>query len=75
MYSSFDNHSDRSLLLDIERRFPAAVLDQLRARGHKLEVGGDWSNPTAPTMIEYNPATAVMSAGADVRGHRYALAW
>jgi gamma-glutamyltranspeptidase/glutathione hydrolase len=75
MYSSFDNHGDQPLTLDVEKRFEEAVLAGLRARGHKLQVGGDWSNPTAPTMIEYDPATGVISGGADVRGHRYALAW
>lgn len=75
MYSSFDDHADQPLTLDIEKRFEESVLDELRARGHKLKVGGDWSNPTAPTMVEYNPATHVISAGADVRGYRYALAW
>jgi gamma-glutamyltranspeptidase/glutathione hydrolase len=75
MYSTFDDHSDRPLLLDVEKRIPPAVLDQLRARGHKLEPGSDWSNPTAATMVEYNPSSGVISGGADVRGHRYALAW
>jgi gamma-glutamyltranspeptidase / glutathione hydrolase len=75
MYSSFDDHSDQPLTLDVEKRFEQAVLDQLRARGHKLVVGGDWSNPTAPTMVEYNPATGVIRAGADIRGYRYALGW
>jgi gamma-glutamyltranspeptidase/glutathione hydrolase len=75
MYSTFDAHEDRPLTLDVEKRFEPAVLDQLRARGHKLLVGGDWSNPTAPTMVEFNPTTGVISAGADVRGYRYALAW
>ena len=75
MYSTFDTHADQPLTLDIEKRFEQTVLDELRARGHKLRVGGDWSNGTAPTMVEFNPATGVISAGADVRGHRYALAW
>jgi gamma-glutamyltranspeptidase/glutathione hydrolase len=75
MYSTFDNHADRPLTLEVEKRFEPAVLDALRARGHKLVVGGDWSNPTAPTMVEYDSATGVISAGADVRGLRYALAW
>jgi gamma-glutamyltranspeptidase/glutathione hydrolase len=75
MYSSFDNHGDQPLTLDVEKRFEEAVLAALRARGHKLQVGGDWSNPTAPTMIEFDPASGVIAAGADVRGHRYALAW
>jgi gamma-glutamyltranspeptidase/glutathione hydrolase len=75
MYSSFDNHGDQPLTLDVEKRFEEAVLAALRARGHKLQVGGDWSNPTSPTLIEYDPATGVIAGGADVRGHRYALAW
>ncbi len=75
MYSTFDAHDDHPLTLDVEKRFEQAVLDELRARGHKLLVGGDWSNPTAPTMVEYNSTTGVISAGADVRGYRYALAW
>jgi gamma-glutamyltranspeptidase/glutathione hydrolase len=75
MYSTFDAHEDRPLTLDIEKRFEQAVLDELRARGHKLLVEGDWSNPTAPTMVEYNSTTRVIAAGADVRGLRYALAW
>ncbi len=75
MYSSFDDHRDRPLALDLEKRIAQAVLDQLQARGHRLVMGGDWSNPTAPTMVEYDAATGVITAGADVRGHRYALAW
>ena len=75
MYSSFDDHSDHPLELQVERRIPSQVLDQLRARGHKLIVQGDWGNATAPTMIEFDPVTGVIAAGADVRGHRYALAW
>jgi len=75
MYSTFDAHADQPLTLDIEKRFDQAVLGELGARGHKLRVGADWSNPTAPTMVEFNPTTGVISAGADVRGHRYALAW
>jgi len=66
MYSTFDTHADQPLTLDIEKRFEQPVLDELRARGHKLLVGGDWSNGTAPTMVEYNSTTHVISAGADV---------
>jgi gamma-glutamyltranspeptidase/glutathione hydrolase len=75
MFSTFDNHGDQPLALAVEKRFEPAVLDALRARGHQLLVGGDWSNPTAATLIEYNPATGVIAGGADVRGYRYALAW
>jgi gamma-glutamyltranspeptidase/glutathione hydrolase len=75
MYSSFDDHSDQPLALEIENRVPEPVLEQLRAWGHKLAVQGGWENPTAPTMVQYDARSGVIRAGADARGHRYALAW
>jgi gamma-glutamyltranspeptidase/glutathione hydrolase len=75
MYSTFDDHRDQPLVLDVETRISEPVLKALRERGHKLVMQGEWGNPTAPTMVEYDPATGVIEAGADVRGHRYALAW
>lgn len=75
MYGSFDDHSDQPLVLQIENRIPDPVVEQLRARSHKVNVQGPWSNTTAPTMVQFDPATGVIRAGADVRGLRYALAW
>jgi len=75
MYSSFDDHSDKPLVLEIEKRIPEAVCEQLRARGHKLVVQEDWGNPCNPTIVEYDAAKGVIKGGADVRGHRYAVAW
>jgi gamma-glutamyltranspeptidase/glutathione hydrolase len=75
MYSSFDDHSDKPLVLEVEKRIPAEVLRQLRARGHKLVVQGEWGNSCAPTIVEYDANARVIKAGADVRGHRYALGW
>ena len=75
MYSSFDDHSDQPLVLDVEDRIPAATIEQLRQMGHKPKVEGPWSNPTSPTMIEFDTATGVVIGGADVRGHRYAIGW
>jgi gamma-glutamyltranspeptidase/glutathione hydrolase len=75
IYSSFDDHRDQPLALDVETRISEAVLRALRERGHVLVMQSEWGNSTAPTMVEYDPATGVSTAGADVRGHRYALAW
>jgi gamma-glutamyltranspeptidase / glutathione hydrolase len=75
MYSSFDDHGDMPLTLQVERRLGEQTLNALRERGHKLDVQGDWDNPTSPTVIEFDPRTGVMRAGADVRGYRYAIAW
>jgi gamma-glutamyltranspeptidase/glutathione hydrolase len=75
MYSSFDDHGDQPLALAVEKRISETVVDELRRRGHKISVQGEWGNPCAPTIVEYNPTTTTITAGADVRGHRYALAW
>jgi gamma-glutamyltranspeptidase/glutathione hydrolase len=75
MYSTFDDHRDQPLALDVETRIGEAALKVLRERGHKLVMQGEWGNPTASTMVEYDLARGVITAGADVRGHRYALAW
>lgn len=75
MYSSFDDHSDQPLKLLVEDRIPAKTIDELKTLGHVPVVEGPWSNPTAPTMIEFDPETGVIKAGADVRGHRYAIGW
>jgi gamma-glutamyltranspeptidase/glutathione hydrolase len=75
MYSSFDDHSDKPLMLEVEKRIPEKVLDALRVRGHKLIVQNDWGNPTAPTMVEFDGPAGVIKGGADIRGHRYALGW
>ena len=75
MYSSFDDHRDQPLALGVETRISEAVLKALRERGHVLVMQGEWGNPTAPTLVEYDPVAGVSRAGADVRGHRYALGW
>ena len=75
MYSSFDDHSDNPLGLQLESRFAESTLDDLGARGHELILQGDWQNPSSPAMIEYDAANGVIKAGADVRGHRWAAGW
>ena len=60
MYGSFDDHSDQPLVMQVENRIPQNVVEQLRARGHKVIVKGEWSNPTAPTMLQYDPASHVI---------------
>ena len=75
MYSSFDDHGDNPLGLQMESRFPESTMEGLRRLGHKLIMQGDWQNPSSPTMIEYDAANGVIKAGADVRGHRWAAGW
>ena len=75
MYSSFDAHQDSPLVLGVEKRIPQSVQEELRKRGHKVVVQGEWGNSCAPTMVEFDPQNGVIKGGADVRGYRYALAW
>jgi gamma-glutamyltranspeptidase/glutathione hydrolase len=75
MYSSFDAHEDRPLVLGLEKRIPASVQEELRKHGHKVVIQSDWENPCAPTIVEYDPQDRIVKGGADVRGYRYALAW
>jgi len=63
------------LKVQVENRIPETTISALKELGHLPLVEGPWSNPTAPTMIEYDPATGVIKAGADVRGHRFAIGW
>jgi gamma-glutamyltranspeptidase/glutathione hydrolase len=75
MYSSFDDHGDNPLGLQMENRFPESTLVSLRALGHQVIVQGGWQNSSSPTMIEYDARSGVIKAGADVRGHRWAAGW
>jgi len=75
MFSSFNAHEDRPLSLEVEGRISQEVVSQLQTKGHRVVVGGNWSNSCNPTMIEYDAIKGVIKGGADVRGHRYALAW
>ena len=73
--SSFDDHRFNPGLLSVEKRFGDAVINDLKARGHKVEVRADFSPTAAPTIIIYDRQTKLIQAGADVRRGRYAIGW
>jgi len=75
IYRSFGEHTDRPLVLSVEGRIPRDVQNDLRRKGHRIEVEKDWGSLCSPTMVEYDSATGVIKGGADVRSHRYALGW
>ncbi|HEY3841112.1 MAG TPA: gamma-glutamyltransferase [Bryobacteraceae bacterium] len=58
----------------LESRIPEGVRADLADRGHNVEVKGPWMM-SATSAIVIDPATGVLSAGADPRGDNYALAW
>ena len=72
---SFYPRQARPAEMVVEGRLPAAVVDGLRARGHRVTVAGDWSlNYT--TAIVCDPARGLLEGGASSRGERnYALGW
>ena len=74
LVSSFDNHamSPGSLLLD--ERLPADVIDELKRRGHKVQVKTRYESGSAPVLIRLYP-TGLIEAGADPYYFRSALAW
>jgi gamma-glutamyltranspeptidase/glutathione hydrolase len=74
LVSSFDNHamSPGSLLLD--ERTAAAVVEELRARGHKIEMRTRFASGSAPVMIRLHPS-GLIEAGADPYYFRSAQAW
>ncbi len=74
-HSSFDNHESVPGQLEIESRIPAAVLDELRARGHALRVIGPYAMSTGVVAVGVNPATGTLRGGADPRRERYVFGW
>ncbi|MDH5753547.1 MAG: gamma-glutamyltransferase family protein, partial [Deltaproteobacteria bacterium] len=66
--------------LRIEPNHPTGVLDELTARGHDLEVAGEWSEGYL-LAAERHPDTGVLEAGCDLRAEKsevfpsFALCW
>jgi gamma-glutamyltranspeptidase/glutathione hydrolase len=73
--SSFDDHRFNPGILNLEDRIGKEIAAALSSRGHKVETGAAWSNPSAPTVIMLRPDSNVIEAGADPRRGRYAIAW
>jgi gamma-glutamyltranspeptidase / glutathione hydrolase len=60
--------------MSVEARVSEATRQALTARGHKLRVSGAWTQGSNAGII-VDPATGVLSAGADPRVDAYAWAW
>ncbi|HKX28433.1 MAG TPA: gamma-glutamyltransferase, partial [Blastocatellia bacterium] len=75
LVSSFDDHNFNPGVLQVEARVKPAVVEELKSRGHKVEMKGDYGSGSAPTIIIYDPQSRVIQGGADVRRGRYAIGW
>jgi len=68
-YSSFAFHEFTPGRLNLEGRIPRTTADRLAALGHRVNVTGDWSNASAPTVIQIS--RGVLQGGADPRRGRF----
>lgn len=75
LVSSFDDHRFNPGVLNLEDRIGKEVTDELKSRGHKVDLQSAWGNPSAPTVIMFRGDTGVIEGGADPRRGRYAVAW
>lgn len=73
--SSFDDHRSQPGVLEVERTVGAAVLDELRRRGHVIQVRGPYGMSTGVVAAGWDPATGRLRGGADPRRERYIVAW
>ncbi len=72
---SWDQHRIRPNQLRVEGRVGADVVAELRRRGHEVEVLGDWSHASAPTIVSIDRINGVRAGAADPRRDRYVFAW
>ena len=68
-YSSFGFHEFTPGKLNLEGRIPRTTADKLTSLGHRVSVTGDWSNSSAPTVIQVS--RGVLQGGADPRRARF----
>jgi gamma-glutamyltranspeptidase/glutathione hydrolase len=76
----FAPHASEPNRVRIEPRFGAQVLEELRRRGHDLDIAPDWSEGFV-SAVQYDEATGLLEAGCDPRGAKsecfpaFAMAW
>jgi gamma-glutamyltranspeptidase/glutathione hydrolase len=73
--SSFADHKFNPGSLSVEKRFGEQLIEEMKRRGHKVQVNENFSPTSAPTIVIYDPKSKVIQAGADVRRGRYAIGW
>ncbi len=76
----FSPHQGAPNRVRIEARFGAKVIDELRRRGHDIDVAPDWTEGFV-SGAQIDEASGVLEAGCDPRGSKsdcfpaFALAW
>jgi gamma-glutamyltranspeptidase / glutathione hydrolase len=73
--SSFADHRFSPGSLSLEKRFGEQIIEEMKKRGHKVDVNENFAPTSAPTIVIYDPKSKLIQAGADVRRGRYAIGW
>jgi gamma-glutamyltranspeptidase/glutathione hydrolase len=68
-YASFAMHEFVPGKLNLEGRISKETADKLTGLGHKVNITGDWSNLSAPTVIHIGDG--LLEGGADPRRGRF----
>jgi gamma-glutamyltranspeptidase/glutathione hydrolase len=74
LVSSFDNHAMTPGSLLVDERTAPQVIEELKKRGHLLEIRPRTGSGAAPVMVRLDPSGA-LAAGADPYFFRSAHAW
>ena len=75
LVSSFDNHAMTPGSLLVDERTPQPVIDELKKRGHLVEIRSRYSSGAAPVMVRLDSALGKVEAGADPFFFRSSQAW
>ena len=73
--NSFWPHVIRPGAITVESRIVQKVRDELSARGHIIEDGGEWGAVSSVCAIIVDSDTGLRTAGADSRSDAYAFGW
>ncbi|MGO9260254.1 MAG: gamma-glutamyltransferase family protein [Bryobacteraceae bacterium] len=74
LVDSFDNHAMSPGSLLVDERIPPQVIEELKRRGHRVEIRPRTGSGAAPVIVRLDP-TGALAAGADPYFFRSAHAW
>jgi gamma-glutamyltranspeptidase/glutathione hydrolase len=73
--SSFGTHRSEPGVLEVETSVPQGVLDDLRSKGHVLQMQPAYGISTGVVAAGWDRAGKALTGGADPRRERYVVAW
>jgi gamma-glutamyltranspeptidase/glutathione hydrolase len=73
--SSFDDHRAQPGVLEVEETLGTGVIDELKRRGHQVQLRRPYAISTGIVAVGIDPSTGALRGGADPRRERYVVAW